>query len=92
MAKAAPAKSQPIHVEPDLAPTPSPSPARLLIEEQLVPEADLAHELDRTTRAVSNLAKKHGLRHVKILRRVYYRRDDVRNFLARIGQTSRRRR
>jgi len=71
---------------------PSPSPARVLLDEQLIHEADLAQELGRTIRAVSNLAKKHGLRRVKILRKVYYRKDALRSFIARIGQKPARRR
>lgn len=96
---ATPAKSQPApDVEPvpgpDLAlvaTAPAPNPARLLLDEQLIHEADLAQALGRTVRAVSNLAKKHGLRRVKILRRVYYRKEALRDFYAQIGQPSRRR-
>jgi hypothetical protein len=101
MAKAAaPAKSpsvlddEPVP-KPDLAltTTPTPSPARVLLDEQLIHEADLAQALGgKTVRAVSNLAKKHGLRRVTILRRVYYRKEGLRDFLARVGQKPARRR
>ena len=91
MVKAAPAEPE-AQPEPTTSSLVSPSPARLLLNEQLVAEADLAQQLGRTVRAVSNLAKKHGLRRVKILRAVYYRKDALRDFLARVGQPTRRRR
>ena len=91
MVKAAPAEPE-AQPEPTTSSLVSPSPARLLLNEQLIAEADLAQQLGRTVRAVSNLAKKHGLRRVKILRAVYYRKDALRDFLARVGQPTRRRR
>jgi hypothetical protein len=91
MVKAAPAEPE-AQPEPTTSSLVSPSPARLLLNEQLIAEADLAQQLGRTVRAVSNLAKKHGLRRVKILRAVYYRKDALRDFLARVGQPARRRR
>ena len=91
MVKAAPAEPE-AQPEPTTSSLVSPSPARLLLNEHLIAEADLAQQLGRTVRAVSNLAKKHGLRRVKILRAVYYRKDALRDFLARVGQPTRRRR
>jgi hypothetical protein len=99
---AAPAKShhEPIPETAPAQPTPpepgvteTPSPARLLLDEYLIEESDLARELKNCTiRALSNLAKKHGLRRISILKRIYYRRDSLTDFFAKLGQRPARRR
>ncbi len=82
---------QPTPAEPGV--TAAPSPAFLLLNEYLISENDLAQVLHNCTiRAMRDLAKRHGLRRVKILKRVFYRRDSLADFFAKLGQRPARRR
>ncbi len=79
--------------QPNIAPiVPERSPAKLLFDEELIEASDLAQTLGRTDRTLRNLARKHGLRKIVIARKVFFRRQAVREFIARLGQKPARRR